>query len=231
MGVTLHYGGILKSPELIDEITNELLDIAEAKNWKYSLIGKQKSKEYLQVSGVMMLPPECEPISMTFLESGKLISPIVSVFSNDEVDKIIADPNYRAFTKTQFSGVDLHIDIVHLLSYLGDKYFDEWHLLDEGGYYPDKNRSKLEETMGQVSKTMDALSDAFEAHADQIDPSDPEKMAEFIKDVLGVDDVEVKVINASIEESEDGTIDLEIIDDQQVEDSIKDLLSGLNEEE
>lgn len=231
MGVTLHYGGVLKSPALISEITSEVQDIAEAKNWKYKLIGEHPTDEYLQVKGIMMLPPECEPISITFLDTGKLISPIVTVFSDEEVDKIIADPNYRAFTKTQFSGVDLHIEIVHLLSYLGDKYFDEWHLLDEGGYYPDQNRPKLEETMGHVTKTMDALSEAFEAHADQIDPSDPEKMAEFIKGVLGVEDIEVKVINASIEESEDGTLDIDIIDNQQIEDSIQDLLSGIGEEE
>jgi len=85
--------------------------------------------------------------------------------------------------------------------------------------------------MGHVTKTMDALSEAFEAHADQIDPSDPEKMAEFIKGVLGVEDIEVKVINASIEESEDGTLDIDIIDNQQIEDSIQDLLSGIGEEE
>jgi len=58
MGVTLHYGGVLKSPALISEITSEVQDIAEAKNWKYKLIGEHPTDEYLQVKGIMMLPPQ-----------------------------------------------------------------------------------------------------------------------------------------------------------------------------
>ena len=42
MGVTLHYKGQLKSPDVIDDITRELIDISEAREWKYQIIRSAK---------------------------------------------------------------------------------------------------------------------------------------------------------------------------------------------
>jgi len=53
-----------------------------------------------------------------------------------------------------------------------------------------------------------ALDDAFHEHGDSLDKENPQEMIDFISNVLGVDDIEVKIVNATIDE--DG---IEIIDE------------------
>jgi len=225
MGVTLHYKGILKSPSLIEEITNELIDISEAKEWSYKLIKSQKQDSLdsgLNLNGIMLNPEGCEPISMTFLDNGRLVSPMLSVFPPNDIKRFLEDDAYYAFTKTQFAGIDTHIEIVKLLKYLAEKYFDTWDCKDDSEYYQTGNVEKLKETMGFIDNAMNALDEAFSEHGDSINKDNPQEMIDFISSVLGVEDIEVKIINASIDE--DG---IEIVDENA---ALKNLLEDASKE-
>jgi|GEM_PF-668683 len=212
MGVTLHYKGQLKSVELIEQITNELIDISEARGWKYQIINigdKNKSEAgNLNLKGLMTGPEHCEPISMTFIEDGRLISPMLTVFPPEDIEKFLKDDDFFAFTKTQMAGAEVHIEIVKLLKYLSSKYFETWECKDDSGFYETGDLSKLEETMGVIDKAMTALDDAFQEHGDSLDKENPQEMIDFISNVLGVEDIEVKIVNATIDD--DG---IEIIDE------------------
>ncbi len=222
MGVTLHYKGKLKSATLIEDIVSELTDISEARNWKYQIIKPDSKddpeKEFLNLQGIMTAPENCEPISMTFLADGRLVSPVLSVFSPDDIKQFLEEDDYYAFTKTQFAGVETHIEIVKLLKYLSSKYFEVWDCKDDSEYYQTEDVTKLEETMDTIDKAMTALDDAFHEHGDTLDKGNPQEMMDFISSVLGVDDIEVKIVNASIDE--DG---IQIIDeDAAIEDLLND---------
>lgn len=222
MGVTLHYKGKLKSPDLIEDITNELVDISEARGWKYQVIKSKKENGVLDDSGldlkgIMTGPDECDPISMTFMADGRLISPMLSVFPPEDIKRFLEEDDYYAFTKTQFGGVEDHIEIVNLFKYLVGKYFEVWDCTDDSGYYETGDVAKLEETMGVIDKAMTALDDAFNEHGDDLDKANPQEVIDFISNVLGVEDIEVKVVNATIDE--DG---IEIIDEDA---ALEELLS------
>lgn len=211
MGVTLHYKGTLKSVALIDDITNELIDISEARGWDYKVIKSKNdltSKSGLILNGIMTSPKGCEPISMTFLSDGRLISPMLSVFPDEDIKRFLEDDDYYAFTKTQFGGTETHIEIVKLLKYLSTKYFDTWDCKDDSEYYQSGDKDKLQETMGFIDNAMTALDDAFNEHGDSLNKDNPQEMIDFISSVLGVEDIEVKIVNATL--NEDG---LEIIDE------------------
>jgi len=151
MGVTLHYKGKLKSSDLIETITNELSDISEAREWKYQIIniGDKIDPDgtSLKLKGIMTGPENCEPISMTFIEDGRLISPMLTVFPPEDIQKFLKDDDFFAFTKTQMAGAEVHIEIVKLLKYLSSKYFETWECKDDSDYYETGDATKLEETM------------------------------------------------------------------------------------
>ncbi len=225
MGVTLHYKGALKSPLLIDEIVNELIDISEAREWGYKVIKSKKDsipESGLILNGILVSPTDSEPISMTFLDDGRLISPMLSVFPPDDIKRFLEDDEYYAFTKTQLAGIEMHIEIVKLLKYLAAKYFDSWECKDDSEYYQTGDVEKLKETMGFIDSAMNALDEAFSEHGDSLNKDNPQEMIDFISSVLGVEDIEVKIINASLDE--DG---IEIIDENA---AIKGLLEDASNE-
>ncbi|MFT6337412.1 MAG: hypothetical protein ACI86M_001369 [Saprospiraceae bacterium] len=228
MGVTLHYKGTLKSVTLVDEITNELIDISEARDWDYKIIKSKKDSTVssgLKLNGIMTGPKGCEPISMTFLTDGRLVSPMLSVFPEDDIKRFLEDDDYYAFTKTQFGGTETHIEIVKLLKYLSTKYFDTWDCKDDSEYYQTGDKEKLEETMGFIDNAMTALDDAFNEHGDSLNKDNPQEMIDFISSVLGVEDIEVKIVNATIDE--DG---IEIIDENAALEELLDDASKANDD-
>jgi hypothetical protein len=228
MGVTLHYKGRLKSTTLIAEITEELVDISEARDWEYQIIKSKNGstpKSGLELDGIMTGPKGCEPISMTFLSDGRLVSPLLSVFPSDDIKRFLEDDDYYAFTKTQLGGTESHIEIVKLLKYLSKKYFDTWDCKDDSEYYKTGDKEKLKETMGYIDNAMTALDEAFDEHGDTLNKNNPQEMIDFISSVLGVEDIEVKIVNATI--GEDG---IEIVDENAALEQLLEDASKANED-
>jgi hypothetical protein len=230
MGVTLHFRGNLKSPDLVPDIVAEIADICDTNDWKYELFDedrfyqKQPSMSDLQeqieeildedadpaliktrklpdigLRGIMFNPhPECEPIGILFTEKGVLSSIFNALFPEVQGKKRLP----WSFAKTQFAGVEIHIQLVNLLDYLGKKYFKKFELKDDGGYYPKKDKGKLEERMDIINHAIGTIEDIFENS--NFDGS-PEEVIDQIQDAIsrslkGVDIRVIKMNNEDLDE-------------------------------
>lgn len=205
MGVTIHYGGRIKSIELVDDLVDEMVEICNANEWKYQIIGSEKPTNPTEdhslphLKGISFGPDKSESISFTFTESGQLLSPMVAMFQQHEPEQT-KDMVHHAFTKTQFAGPDFHIKIVNIMKYVASKYFDEWHVNDESNYYQTEDRDHLIECMGIIDRSLAALNDAFDAHGADMSSKSEEEIKDFIGKILGAEAIEINVIKLGDEE-------------------------------
>jgi hypothetical protein len=65
-----------------------------------------------------------------------------------------------AWTKTQFAGAETHILLCKLLKYLEKKYFAEFEVIDEGGYYHTGDASRLAEKLAFLSYIIENAANA-----------------------------------------------------------------------
>jgi len=207
MGVTIHYGGSLKSINLLDNLIDEMVDISDANNWKYRIIDSRKqinvegNEELPHLKGISFGPDEAESIWFTFIESGQLISPMVAMFQQHEPEQT-KDMIHHAFTKTQSAGPDFHIKIVKIMKFVSNKYFSKWNVKDESQYYETENREHLVECMGAIDRSIAALNEAFEVHGESMSNKSEEEIKDFIGQVLGNEALDIKVIKLGNEEEE-----------------------------
>jgi hypothetical protein len=224
MGVTIHYRGKLKSPDMITGLMHEVEDICVANNWKHNLFTDEKpygdadlsdfeddddddnnlnlmpnsrKKPDLGLRGVTFQPHEdCETISFLFDKEGILQSFFSMIFGNP--DSRVKYPHI--FVKTQFSGIETHIKIINLLTYLKKKYFKVMHITDEGGYYPKQNLEALTGRMQFIGNAIDTIRDVFENV--EFDGS-PEEVMDKMREALSrsLKGAQVRIIKFQIGES------------------------------
>ena len=227
MGVTIHYKGKLKSPSLIEPLIQEVADICESKNWKYNLFNGKKDLDNFLMSpeereewenadpdeqalkasidtdidlrGISFQPhPESESVILTFNTEGELRSLIAMLLLPEHTDM-----HNFLFTKTQFAGIETHVEIIHLLIYLKKKYFKKLKILDDGGYYPKQNLETLTERFGVINFAISTIQDIFDNTEFNGSPDD---MIEQVQEALSrsIKGAEVKIIRI---EDFDRTID------------------------
>ena len=176
MGVTIHYRGRLRTPELIDPLIREVTDIARSMSWECQsfdeviLSGDEElSAQYLnfwrpagwtsvRLRGLFVTPhPRSESLRFLFDPEGRLI---------DFLDLKFGEPPFEElswiFTKTQFAGPEVHVAVVGLLKYLKKKYFDVFEVNDEGTYWKTGNLETLTERMGFLDRKINEFADALE---------------------------------------------------------------------
>lgn len=148
------------------------------------------------------LHPEAEPVTMLFNEKGVLNSIFSTLFP--EVQGRRGYP--WCFTKTQFAGIEAHIQLVNLLQYLGKKYFIKFHLEDDGGYFPKKDRAKLEHRMSVVNNAIGTLEEIFENNNFE---GSPDEVISQIQDALtrSLKDIDIQVVKLNNKEGEDNADD------------------------
>jgi hypothetical protein len=189
MGVTIHYRGKLKSPDMMTGLMHEVEDICVANNWKHNLFTDEKphgdydfsdnddddddddpennsnlmpnsrKRPDLGLRGITFQPHE-DCETLTLLFDTEGV--LQSIFS-----MIFGSPDARTkyphiFVKTQFAGIENHIKIINLLVYLKKKYFKVLHITDEGGYYPKKDLEALSGRMEFIGNAIDTIRDVFE---------------------------------------------------------------------
>ena len=120
------------------------------------------------------------------------------------------------FTKTQFAGIETHVEIIHLLIYLKKKYFKKLKIIDEGGYYPKKNLEMLTERLGVINFAISTIQDIFDNTEFNGSPDD---MIEKVQEALSrsIKGAEVKIIRI---EDFDGTIDEDINQKDLMDDDV-----------
>jgi hypothetical protein len=109
------------------------------------------------VRGVMINPPGCETLLLTFGRTGR------SVWYNSASDASAQPGHYgliqdHLFCKTQFGTPETHIRVCELLR-LVESYAAEWEVTDEGDYWGTWSEETLLATWARYQAIFDAFSD------------------------------------------------------------------------
>lgn len=133
MGLSIHYSGMLRSPDVLPSLIEEAADIAESLHWPYECVEKTTA---IPVSGILIAPDGSEPLWLTFHEEGFMCNPMLYEYVLKVEGKgIPKEAESWLFTKTQYAGVDAHIAMIKLLRYLSQQYFSRFELHDESKYW------------------------------------------------------------------------------------------------
>jgi hypothetical protein len=145
MGVTIHYEGQLTSEATYQALVGLVSSIAEAKGWRtepiasdevtLSRVRDEKDWNYTgPVKGIVVdLHEDCDPIRLEF-------------------DR---DLYLQEFTKTQFAGVQIHIDVLKLLKAI-QPFFRELKVEDEGEWWDTEDTQILTEHFAWAQKAIEA---------------------------------------------------------------------------
>ncbi len=164
----MYYKGKFKESASLPELIEEVKDIVEVYGWKHHFYAEDfpdvlengpwwESKVY----GISFSPPNCEPVSLTFLENRRMCFPGWLQFLNEKSSETEMQYLFQPFTKTQFAGATVHKLIVHLLKYLNEKYFEEFTLLDDAHYWEKGDEKALDAIFKAYSEMLDMVSDAI----------------------------------------------------------------------
>jgi hypothetical protein len=213
MGVSLHYKGKIKSIDMIPAMVAEVEDICKTNNWSFEVFEEESfrplakredileaflgdaaadelKKPDLGLRGITFRPhEESENISLLFDKEGILKSVLIMLFP--EIQGHLKMP--WSFTKTQFAGVEAHIKTVKLLVYLKNKYFKNFSIRDDGGYYPDGDLETLQKRMGFIDNAIETLNDIFENTNFE---GNPDEVMGQIQDAISQSfkDISIKII-------------------------------------
>ena len=212
MGVTIHYRGKLKSPDLITLLMDEVEEICISNSWKYQLLKdasptKERalpnpfemddfdsdldfSPNQIQddLQGITFQPhKESETVTFLFDREGVLRSIFSSIFKKKG--------KYTwCFVKTQFAGMETHVRIINLMAYLKKKYFKKFDIHDDGGYYPDMDTAELQNRMDYLNNAIATVHDVFE----NINISNAKTPDDFIDDIRDALSASFKGVNIQI---------------------------------
>lgn len=174
MGVSIHYSGRFKKDQSLIQFNTELADIAESMGWESQQLEDDDFPEegspieHGKLYGILINIKQCETVAFTFLSDRKLAPPmhfellelgkkaeytVISIDKGITVEKTIHDDfdfekKPIISVKTQFASFEVHIQIIKLIRYLSEKYFDDFELIDETEYWEkgneDDSRKKFE---------------------------------------------------------------------------------------
>ena len=148
MGLTIHYEGRFNPECSLQEMVDELVDIAKIHHWKIDVFEtnfEMKNGNFVPIDkydydteniyGIAISPPNSERLYFTFLSNGFVTIPTSLEFWGKETNTERKEYIFGAFTKTQFAGAKMHQAIIHLFRYITQKYYLEFKMSDESGYW------------------------------------------------------------------------------------------------
>ena len=145
-GVTIHYEGTAASPDSVVKILAAVTAFAKKNKWKIEdasitkgrlqRVIDEKDKDYEgKITGVVIrVADNCEPLHFQFGED---------LFMQD-------------YVKTQFAGIDVHIQIVHLFESLRP-YFKKIDVYDEGDYWEAHDKAVLVDHIAKVDSMIEEI--------------------------------------------------------------------------
>lgn len=170
MGLSIYYRGSLRSPELVSTLIEDVMDICLEIGWRYHPIHRS---EIMPAKGLIINPERCEPIVLTFLENGILYDCFHFIYTqNPEKEKVNEKSHTRVFTKTAYAGSDTHMAIIEMLKYLKEKYFKEFELRDDSGYWETHDVTECQQQFGEYFDPTKSASELEESLEDLNDDDD-----------------------------------------------------------
>ncbi|MFY8188396.1 MAG: hypothetical protein ACOVLC_10605 [Flavobacterium sp.] len=166
MGLSFHYKGKLKKASNLNALIEEVKDIATANHWSYFLLedkydnNKFQKKVTKHLYGITVSAPKCEPFYLSFLSNGQLYD--VFNFTNlDFSQEIDVAPNFYISTKTALGAPEIHIQLIHLLDYIANKYLTDFDCIDDGHYWESSDVDVIKERFDHFTNLMDSDENTF----------------------------------------------------------------------
>lgn len=164
MGLSIHYSGRIKAAESLPFLIEEVSDICKVYDWKYAVYETrfpnntfENRTSFNQIFGISFTPKNSETISLAFISNGLMVCPARIHFFADSQDETERSYIFYNSVKTQYAGFKMHQLIIHIFKYLNDKYFDDFQLDDESGYWDTGDESLMRNKFNEY----DALIDNF----------------------------------------------------------------------
>lgn len=186
MGLMIHYQGHFNPKASLVEMIDEVNNIAEINEWSTTVFNKNfpdqsGSAQKKLLYGLILSLPESESVFLCFTADRRLANPVWldADTSNLEAEDLL----HSLFTKTQYAGIEMHKKIVHLLKYLSAKYFDEFSVIDEGGYWETGDGKVLEENFNKYHSILNAFTSQLKDLPVQYDES-PDELVNRIVQLL-----------------------------------------------
>ncbi len=171
MGLSFHYSGRIAKPELLHELIKEIQDISNVYHWKYTIYESVfpensvlKANYNKNIYGISFSPPNCEPIFISFLSTGRMSSPSHLTFFGKTKVQTESEYLYMISVKTQYAGVEIHQFIIQLFRYLSKKYFADFKLTDEGQYWETNNEDILRANFTKYAELITGFASAIECY-------------------------------------------------------------------
>lgn len=170
MGLSIHYNGRIKDPDLLPELIEEVKDICEDFKWEYFILDEELPKDNYgkgfyhpeEMYGICFTPPECETVPLCFLSNGRMSSLVNLRCFGQPANEEEKDYLYMLSVKTQFAGIQIHQVIIQLFRYLSEKYLADFNLMDEGEYWETGDENRLKERFRIYTGLLDQFSSALE---------------------------------------------------------------------
>ena len=177
MGVSIHYSGQLKNAALLSSLVEEVEDIAKILDWTYTIFLREYPNNQFEAKasdndyGIMVSPPECEPVVFVFDHKGHIYAPWLKQFFTEPF------PIYNISTKTQFAGADTHIKVIELMRHFNKKYLTHFTMIDETDYWETGNKAMVEEKISFLGSKINAFAKGLE----NTKINEGESLEDFIK--------------------------------------------------
>jgi hypothetical protein len=166
MGLTFKYSGSLRKAESLPDLVEEIQDIAKVYGWECRTFNTRfpddKFENHLSFDnfyGIEFTPPKCDTVSITFVSNGEIASRDGIINFADlygGIDKLLKTKYKKLISyllsnwaKTQFAGAATHKLLMQLFKYLDKKYFENFKLEDDSGYWETEDEDSMQKQFGK----------------------------------------------------------------------------------
>ena len=153
--MTIHYRGRLRDVDMIADLVTEVSSLAETLGWTFQTIHDETLRGI-----VLEVHDDCDPVILLVDRDGTLRSPF------EELDEL----SLQLFVKTQYAPAEVHLAIVRLFRHVKKRYFAEFTVHDDSGYWETGERHEFVKHHPCVSVLTDRVA---AAPSDATPPDDP----------------------------------------------------------
>jgi hypothetical protein len=180
MGISIHFKGNLREATSLKNLIKEVKDIAQQEQWKHFVFEENFPDHSFQIEsdnenlyGIMLSPPESEPICISFAANGKMCGILnfnAFQMSNHVDDTLL----YTVSAKTQYAGIEIHKKIIIFLDYINKTYLSNFECIDEGMYWESRDEKLLKETFDKYTQIISDFSDGLTLYPKLLDETTEE---------------------------------------------------------
>jgi len=178
MGLSIYYSGRFNPQASLKAMIEEVIDIVNVHRWKFHLFNDTfcfedlgKTEYDKKLFGICFIPPGCEPVWLSFLSNGRMCGADNLQLFGNSANKEEEEYLYLISSKTQYSGIENHKRIIHILKYISEKYLLYFSMTDEGEYWETGDEDLLKEIFSSYNYIIDSFSNSLENNPRRSDES------------------------------------------------------------